>query len=157
MHCTREVGNMITSIFSRKALDANDCEEVVYFWRKTTSYEDVHSHMNSYRHGNVLTRQPWWVNETDGVSGLSVTEMVFLTVTGKDGEKRRRLAWLKHESVDWMKHLINKFLKRGERIFVLFSDTIPAAKASLKLSKQRRFMGCEGDADCFARSTEAMD
>lgn len=37
LHYTRKVGNILTSIFSRRAYHFNVCEEHVHFWRKDSS------------------------------------------------------------------------------------------------------------------------
>lgn len=46
LHFTRELRNLISSNFSRKAHHVNVCEESVHFWRKGSSDGDVQSQVN---------------------------------------------------------------------------------------------------------------
>lgn len=59
LHYTQEVGNAMSSNFSRKPHHVKLCEEYLHFYRKRSSFGHVLSHMNYEGHGKVSTRPLW--------------------------------------------------------------------------------------------------
>lgn len=55
-----------------------------------------------------------------------------------------------------MDDLVNKFSTPGEMAVDLFPSTFAMEKACLELPRRCHLVGCEGDADCFAESTETL-
>lgn len=58
---------------------------------------------------NVLARLRWCINETDGISLLSGTEQLFMTVTGKNREKINGPERPEQKSIVLMEDLANRF------------------------------------------------
>lgn len=90
----------------------------------------------------------------DGISWLSGTEKIYVTVTGSNGEKKSQLVCLEQKSVDWMKNLGSMFSKSCELEVALFFGTFATSKACLELPRHSCFIGCEVDAECFSASTD---
>lgn len=105
MHYIREVGNMMISNFGRKGHNINVYEQEAYFWRKGSSYSDVLSHMNYEGHGKILTRNPYWIGEMDGISRLIGPEKIVVTVAIVSGKKRSRLVCPEQNIASWMHNL----------------------------------------------------
>lgn len=58
LHYTREVGNIMTTIFSHKLHQLNVCEEAVHSWTKESSHTGVLSFVNVEVHGKVSKKNP---------------------------------------------------------------------------------------------------
>lgn len=91
LHFTREIGNMLTSIFNSNAHLVYDCWKPVHVWRKSSSYGDVLYHLyhvmfEGYR--RVFTTYPHWIYETAGIFWLIGTVEVYASVPGRSREKR---------------------------------------------------------------------
>lgn len=74
----------MTSILSRKFHQVNVFEEAAPLWRKASSHENVLSHVNREWHDKAHTKLLWWTGEKDETPRLSLTEKVYITVTGKN-------------------------------------------------------------------------
>lgn len=56
----------------------------------------------------------------DGIPWLSWPKMIYVTVTERNGKRRRRLALPEQKKVGWTEDLVNRFLKSGEMVVDLF-------------------------------------
>lgn len=68
----------------------------------------------------------------DGISRISRPEMVFITVTGLNGEKCSKSDRPKHKSVGRMQDLVGMFSKPDDLVLDLLSVTIAMAKRACK-------------------------
>ena len=105
--------------------------------------------MVNYRHfGHVRSTCSPLTNTMDNVPGPKSGEYV---ITRDDARRTRRLR-NEQKSLAFMKELIEKFSQPEELVVDLCSGTFSPALGCLLLSKYRKFIGCERDAECFSHA-----
>lgn len=96
----------------------------------------------------------------DDALELASTENIYVTVTGKSGQKRSPLDLPVQKSVSGKENLVNEFCKPGDLLVDLSSGTFLTERECLKFLRNCCYFRFKIDAECFAVSgctlTETM-
>lgn len=156
LHYTRKVGDVMNNIFSRKFRHDNVYKEAVLFRRIGSSDGDLIFNVNYNGHGDIPARHPWRRNKMCRIPCLSGTKKVHVIVIELNRKERSRLDRPEKNCEVYRKMLVNNFSNICELVTNLFPSTFVTAKASLRLPRHPRLVGCKVVADCFATSMEKL-